>query len=246
LELLLQHIILSISAIAIIVFIGVGTGIGILYYPKTSGVILGVVNFLYTISSIAMFGLFIPLVGIRFANALPVMVIYGLWPMIRNTYTGLNEVEPHLLDAANAMGATPMQVFVRVRWPLAFPTVLSGFRTMTVMTIALAGLASFIGASGLGQAIYRGINTNNSPLIVAGSIVVALLALFADASIGFLQNHFSRKNSSSGNRTLKYGALILLTGFIILMIRWSPAIFTRKEIVEFVLKLHNCLMVNEI
>jgi osmoprotectant transport system permease protein len=231
LELLFQHIILSISAIGIIVLIGVGTGIGILYYPKTRGVILGVVNFIYTIPSIAMFGLFIPLVGIGFANALPVMIIYGLLPMIRNTYTGLNEVESHLLDAAKAMGATPTQVFIKVRWPLAFPTVLSGFRTMTVMTIALAGLASFIGAGGLGQAIYRGINTNNSPLILAGSVSVALLALLADGAIGFLQKQFSKKKKAIGRPIIKYGALILLTGLIILLIRWMPATFTRREIV---------------
>ncbi|MBW6480773.1 MAG: ABC transporter permease/substrate-binding protein, partial [Bacteroidales bacterium] len=231
LELLFQHIILSISAIAIIVLIGVGTGIGILYYPRSRRVILGLVNFLYTIPSIAMFGLFIPLVGIGFANALPVLVLYGLLPMIRNTYTGLNEVEPQLLDAAKAMGATPMQVFAKVRWPLAFPTVLSGFRTMTVMTIALAGLASFIGAGGLGQAIYRGINTNNSSLILAGSVSVALLALLADGATGLLEKHFSRKKNSSGNRIVKYGTLILLSGFIMMMIKWSPGTFTRKEIV---------------
>ena len=156
-ELLLQHIVLLTTAIIIIVIIGVGIGIALLYYKRIRNLVLGVVNFLYTIPSIAMFGLFIPLIGIGFVNAFVVLVIYGLLPMIRNTYTGLSEVDPNLLDAAKGMGATPMQIFVRVRWPLAFPTILSGFRTMVVMTIALAGLASFIGAGGLGQAIYRGI-----------------------------------------------------------------------------------------
>lgn len=169
-ELLIQHILLSLAAIAIITIIGLATGIGILYNPKFRGTILGTVNFLYTIPSIAMFGLFIPLIGIGYVNALVVLAIYGLLPVIRNTYTGLNVVDPLLLDAAKGMGATEWQVFSRVRWPLAFPTIVSGFRTMVVMTIALAGLASFIGAGGLGQAIYRGINTNNSALILVGSI----------------------------------------------------------------------------
>ncbi len=230
-ELLLQHIALSISAIVIILLTGIGTGIAILYYGKVRGVILGTVNFLYTIPSIAMFGLFIPLVGIGFANALPVLVIYGLLPMIRNTYTGLNEVDAHLLDAAKAMGATPMQVFMKVRWPLAFPTILSGFRTMTVMTIALAGLASFIGAGGLGQAIYRGINTNNSALILAGSVSVALLALLADGILGFMQNRYSKRTVNKKRNALKYASLVLLAGLAILIIRWSPALFTRNDIV---------------
>jgi len=165
-ELLIQHILLSFAAIVIITLIGISIGIGILHTPKLRKLILGLVNFLYTIPSIAMFGLFIPLIGIGYSNALVVLVIYGLLPVIRTTYTGLNEVDFMLLDAAKGMGATPWQVFSRIRWPLAFPTILSGFRTMVVMTIALAGLASFIGAGGLGQAIYRGINTNNSSLIM--------------------------------------------------------------------------------
>ncbi|MFO7922868.1 MAG: ABC transporter permease/substrate-binding protein [Bacteroidales bacterium] len=139
-ELLIQHIVLSAGAVAIILVIGLGTGIGILHRSKLRQGIPGVVNFLYTIPSIAMFGLFIPLVGIGYINTLVVLVICGLLPMIRNTYTGLSEVDPHLLDAAKGMGATPRQVFFRVRWPLVLPTIMSGFRTMVVMTIALAGL----------------------------------------------------------------------------------------------------------
>lgn len=193
-ELLLQHIVLSLTAIFIIVIIGVGAGIALLQYKRVRNLVLGLVNFLYTIPSIAMFGLFIPLIGIGFLNAIVVLVIYGLLPMIRNTYTGLSEVDPQLLDAAKGMGATPMQIFVRVRWPLAFPTILSGFRTMVVMTIALAGLASFIGAGGLGQAIYRGINTNNSSLILAGSIAIALLALVTDTVIGCFEKSVKNRN----------------------------------------------------
>ena len=200
-ELLIQHFVLSLASVVIIVFIGTGTGIALLKYKGIRQVVLGFVNFIYTIPSIAMFGLFIPLVGIGFVNALVVLVIYGLLPMIRNTYTGLNEVDPLYIDVAKGMGATPSQIFFRVRWPLAFPTILSGFRTMVVMTIALAGLASFIGAGGLGQAIYRGINTNNSSLILAGSISVALLALVTDLIIGIFEKRVrSRKSHSPRNK----------------------------------------------
>lgn len=232
-ELLVQHILLSLGAILIITIIGISTGIAILHKSKSRQIILGLVNFLYTIPSIAMFGLFIPLIGIGYGNALIVLVIYGLLPVIRNTYTGLSEVDPLLLDAAKGMGATPRQVFVRVRWPLAFPTILSGFRTMVVMTIALAGLASFIGAGGLGQAIYRGINTNNSSLILVGSISVALLALAADLSIGAIEGSLKLKTKKAGknNRILKYSALFILAGLIVFMVLARFGKSSGKEIV---------------
>jgi len=232
-ELLLQHIVLSLTAILIIVVIGVGTGIALLHYKRVRNLVLGVVNFLYTIPSIAMFGLFIPLIGIGFVNALVVLVIYGLLPMIRNTYTGLSEVDPKLLDAAKGMGATPMQIFARVRWPLAFPTILSGFRTMVVMTIALAGLASFIGAGGLGQAIYRGINTNNSSLILAGSISVALLALFTDILIGYFEKSLKNRNRRKHKyrHWLNYFFLIVIVLSIGYALLSNPANSEKKEIV---------------
>jgi len=232
-ELLVQHILISISAIVIITIIGVSTGIAILHNKRLRQVILGTVNFLYTIPSIAMFGLFIPLIGIGFGNALVVLVIYGLLPVIRNTYTGLNEVNSQLLDAAKGMGATPWQVFSRVRWPLAFPTIVSGFRTMVVMTIALAGLASFIGAGGLGQAIYRGINTNNSSLILVGSIAVALLALAADLGIGSIENSLKTKSKKTkkGIRLLKYSGIIILAFLLIFMLLLKPDRSSGRKIV---------------
>jgi len=232
-DLLIQHILLSLAAVLIITIIGIGTGIGILNKPKLRQIVLGVVNFLYTIPSIAMFGLFIPLIGIGYGNALIVLVIYGLLPVIRNTYTGLSEVDPLLLDAAKGMGATPWQVFMRIRWPLAFPTILSGFRTMVVMTIALAGLASFIGAGGLGQAIYRGINTNNTSLILVGSVSVALLALIADLSIGAFGYSLKSgvKRTWRTNRFMKYSGIAILSCFIVLIIVKRPVNADNKEIV---------------
>jgi osmoprotectant transport system permease protein len=231
-ELFVQHILLSLSAIVIITIIGVSMGIAILYNNRWKGIVLGIVNFLYTIPSIAMFGLFIPLIGIGYGNALVVLVIYGLLPVIRNTYTGLNEVSPQLLDAAKGMGATPWQVFSRVRWPLAFPTIVSGFRTMVVMTIALAGLASFIGAGGLGQAIYRGINTNNSSLILVGSIAVALLALVADLGIGAIEKSLKAKakKTDKKSRFLKYFGLGILAFLFIFILLPKPDSSSGKKI----------------
>lgn len=231
--LLKQHIVLSLGAIAITTFIGVGTGILILYKSKLRQIILGLVNFLYTIPTIAMFGLFIPFLGIGFMNALLVLVIYGLLPVIRNTYTGLSEVDSQFIDAAKGMGSTRLQIFTKIRWPLAFPTILSGFRTMVVMTISLAGLASFIGAGGLGQAIYRGINTNNSALIIVGSVSVALVALVADLLIGLFEKSIKTNffSLSKKGAWFKHIAIFVIIALFLLFIIYQIPGSSKRTIV---------------
>ncbi len=232
-ELLVQHIILSLGAIVIITFVGIAAGILILHKSKLRRIVLGIVNFLYTIPSIAMFGLFIPLVGIGYFNALLVLVIYGLLPVIRTTYTGLNEVDPQLLDVAKGMGATPFQIFIRIRWPLAFPTILNGFRTMVVMTIALAGLASFIGAGGLGKAIYRGISTNNSQLIIIGSFSVAMLALVADFLLGLYEKSVKARfiHTSKKKGWYKYAGISVAVVLISLFAIYYTSVNSHRTII---------------
>src|SRR5699024_5374110 len=119
------------------------------------------VSLLYTIPSISMLGFLIPFSGVGNATAVIALTIYALLPMVRGTYTGMSHIEPALLEAAKGMGSTRLQILFRIRLPLALPVIMSGIRSMATMTIALAGIASFIGAGGLGVAIYRGITTNN-------------------------------------------------------------------------------------
>ena len=98
-----------------------------------------------------------------------------------------------IIEAARGMGSTPFQILYKIQIPLAFPVILSGLRNMVVMTIALAGIAAFIGAGGLGVAIYRGITTNNGVLTVAGSLLIAVLALLTDWGIGCYETHIKKK-----------------------------------------------------
>lgn len=107
--------------------------------------------------------------------------------MVRNTYTGLTNVDPLLLEAAEGMGSTRLQILTKVKLPLAMPVIVSGIRNMAVMTIALSGISSFIGAGGLGVAIYRGITTNNMALTFVGSLLIAILAVTVDFLIGQLE-----------------------------------------------------------
>jgi osmoprotectant transport system permease protein len=108
-------------------------------------------------------------------------------PIIRNTYVGISEVDSQIIESAVAMGSTDRQLLLKVQIPLALPVVIAGFRTMVVMTIALTGIASFIGAGGLGVAIWRGITTNYPEMTAAGSILVALLAVVVDFLIGLME-----------------------------------------------------------
>lgn len=192
-ELLFQHIYLSAIAIVITTIIGVTAGIIMTRYNKLASFIMLTTNFIYTIPSIALFGFLVAITGIGSSSALIALVIYGLLPIIRNTYAGIRSVDSEVIESAVAMGSTDYQLLTKVQLPMAMPIVMAGFRTMVVMTIALGGIASFIGAGGLGVAIWRGITTNFPQMTVAGSLLVALLALVADLTIGGVEKLISTK-----------------------------------------------------
>ena len=184
LELLIEHVQISLLSIAIAMVIGLAIGILISEYQKSSKVVIGIVNFIYTIPSISLLGFLIPLSGVGDTTAVIALSVYALLPMVRNTHTGLTNVSPLLVEAATGMGSTRVQTLVKVKLPLAMPVIISGIRNMAVMTIALAGIASFIGAGGLGVAIYRGITTNNKAMTLMGSLLIAVLAIVVDFRIG--------------------------------------------------------------
>ncbi|WP_442863006.1 ABC transporter permease [Agathobaculum sp.] len=184
LNLLLEHLQISAVAILIAMAIGLLVGVAISEFQKGAKLVIGIVNFFYTIPSISLLGFLIPLSGIGNTTAVIALTVYAMLPMVRGTYTGLTNVSPLLIEAATGMGSTRLQVLLRIKLPLAMPVIVSGIRSMAVMTIALAGISSFIGAGGLGVAIYRGITTNNKAMTIAGSLLIALLAIVVDLIIG--------------------------------------------------------------
>lgn len=196
-RLLGQHVLLSLAAISLITVLGITTGILITLNEKASTIVLSIINFVYTIPSIALFGFLVALTGIGNKSAILALVIYGVLPIIRNTYVGIKEVEPDVIESAVGMGTTGVQLMFRIQLPLASPVIIAGFRTMVVMTIALAGIASFIGAGGLGVAIWRGITTNFPEMTVAGSLLVALLAVIADSAIGLIEKNVRKVTNGS-------------------------------------------------
>ncbi len=192
-RLTMEHIYLSFVAIVFIAVIGITIGITIAKYRRLAEPVLSVVNFIYTIPSIALFGILVAITGIGNRSALIALVVYGMLPMIRNTYVAISEIDDLIIESAIGMGTTGKQLLLRIQLPLALPVIIAGFRIMVVMTIALGGIASFIGAGGLGVAIWRGITTSFPEMTVAGSLLVALLAIVVDLVLGILEKIARKK-----------------------------------------------------
>ena len=193
LELLLQHIKIALIVGIIAGIIGLLIGVFISQKKKLAPLIIGIINVIYTIPSISMLGFLIPFTGIGDKTAIIALIIYGLLPMVRNTYTGINGIDDSIIEAAKAMGSTSFQILYKINLPLAFPVILSGFLNMIVMTISISSISSFIGAGGLGVAVYRGITTNNAKMTMAGSLLIALLALVCDTVIGRYEKRILKK-----------------------------------------------------
>ena len=212
LSLMIEHIQVSLLAICIAILVGGFIGIWISEYKKVSKPTLTIINFLYTIPSISMLGFLIPFSGVGNITAIIALTIYALLPMVRNTYTGLTNVDKNIIEAAKGMGSTDFQILIRIKLPLAFPVILSGIRSMVTMTIALAGIASFIGAGGLGVAIYRGITTNNASMTIIGSLLIALLALVFDFILGFIEKRISKRSIKDKkiNKILFYIVVVIV------------------------------------
>jgi len=198
LNLTVEHILISLLAISI---------------ASVLGIILGTVNILYTIPSIALLGFFITITGVGNTTALIALIIYALLPIIRSTYTGIVNINPLIIEASEGMGSTKLQQLFKVKLPLALPVLMSGIRNMVTMTIALAGIASFVGAGGLGVAIYRGITTNNSAMTFLGSLLIAILALIFDFILGIIEKRLTNHKRTKYKVNFK---LIILGLFIII------------------------------
>jgi osmoprotectant transport system permease protein len=210
----ITHVGLTFIALLIAVLIGLPLGVLIARKRNLSGAVLGFAGVLQTIPSIALLGFMIPLLGIGALPAIAALFLYALLPIIRNTYTGIKEVDASVVDAAKGMGMTSQQVLLKVQLPLAMPFILAGIRTATVINVGVATLAAYIAAGGLGEFIFGGIALNNTNMILAGAIPAALLAILFDFSLSLLQKVQIRKlHKAAWAFPL---ALLLLSSFYII------------------------------
>ncbi len=182
-----RHIYLTLLATLMAVAAGIPLGIYITRDQKMSGLVLGFANIVQTIPSLAILGFMIPLFGIGFKPAIAALFLYGLLPIIRNTSTGIQTIDPRLKESGISMGLNDWQLLYMLELPLSTRVIMAGIRTSMVINIGTATLAAFIGAGGLGDFIITGITLNNHALIMKGAVPAALLALTVDFILGKLE-----------------------------------------------------------
>jgi osmoprotectant transport system permease protein len=182
----LEHLRLVALSLLAAILIGVPLGIAAARSPAMATATLATAGILQTIPSLALLAFLIPLFGIGLKAALVALFLYSLLPIVRNTYTGLTTIPPSLNESAEALGLSPAAQLVRVRLPLASPTIMAGIKTSAVINVGTATLAALIGARGLGEPILRGISLVDTPMILQGAIPAALLALLVQGGFDLL------------------------------------------------------------
>lgn len=198
----LEHISIVGVSVAIAILTGVPIGILITQSQTAADRVLYVASVIMTIPSIALFGLLIPILsvigqGIGYLPAVIALILYSQLPIIRNTYTAVMNVDPALREAARGMGMTTLQRLREVELPIALPVIVNGVRNAVVLNIAIAAIATYIGAGGLGTFISRGISQTDIRQLLTGALAVSLLAIVADYTLLALQ----RALTSPGLRT---------------------------------------------
>jgi osmoprotectant transport system permease protein len=186
----LEHLWLTGAAMLFATAISVPAGIWLTRSPRWAKLILTIANILQTIPSLAMFGFLLPLpwLGERAARiAIVALMAYALLPILRNTYAGIRNIDPAVMEVAHALGLNGWQRLTKVELPLSASLILAGLRTATVTCVGIATIAAAVGAGGLGELIFRGVASVDNRLVLAGAIPAALLALSADALLGLLE-----------------------------------------------------------
>jgi osmoprotectant transport system permease protein len=192
-----QHIEISAIAAVITILIAIPLAVVLLDHRRGGEFVLQVASVIQTIPSLAILGLLIPFVGIGTVPAIIALVLYAIMPVFSNTYSGLTNIDPLLLEAADAMGVSKRYKLFRIQIPLAMPMILSGIRIGVVMIIGTATLAALIGGGGLGTYILLGIQSNNNDALLIGAVLAAILALVASWLIRRL-SHVSFKKLGIG------------------------------------------------
>ena len=210
-QLTLEHIWLVGISTLLAVAIGMPLGILLTRWPALRQPILGSANIIQTIPSLALFGFLLPApwIGARADRlAILALMLYALLPLIRNTYAGIQSVDPSVVEAGRGMGLTDHQLLFQVELPLALGVIIAGIRVATVLSIGLATIAAAVGAGGLGEYIFRGLAMVNNTVILAGALPAAALALLADIGFGWLEKRLRplRMRPSAAGRSMVLAA----------------------------------------
>ena len=187
LDLTIRHVLLVMVSLLGATLVAIPLGLLLERAPRGAEAVIRGIGLFQTIPSIALLAFMIPLLGIGVVPALVALFLYSLFPILRNTYTGICDADPAAVDSARSLGMTEGQILKYIRFPLAIPVIMAGVRTAAVITVGTATLAAFIGAGGLGDPIVAGLALSDSRMILSGAIPAAVLAFLVDGALGILQ-----------------------------------------------------------
>jgi len=214
-----EHIEIVGVGVGFAILAGVPLGIAITINERVAKIVLYVASIIMTIPSVALFGIMIPVLsiigqGIGFLPTVIALFLYSQLPIIRNTYTAITNIDPALREAARGMGMTTGERLRKVELPIALPIIMAGVRMAVVINVGVATIATYIGAGGLGRLISRGISQSDSRQLIAGAILVSVLAIAADFGLAWVQRLLTPKGLRSPSRTAGLALrLAALTGF---------------------------------
>ncbi|WP_339226301.1 ABC transporter permease [Oceanobacillus sp. FSL K6-2867] len=186
-----EHLFISVAAILLGVLVAIPLGILLSRAPNFADRFISFIGILQTIPSLAILAFFIPILGVGKLPAIIALFFYSLLPILRNTYIGIRDVNPGVVEAGKGMGMSALQSIIKVEFPMALPVIMAGVRLSTVYLIGWATLAAFIGGGGLGDFIFDGLNLYQPSLIIAGTVPATILALIADRLLAYLENRLT-------------------------------------------------------
>lgn len=182
-----EHLLMVLISMLISIVIGIIMGIIITYNDRAARVVLGIAGVLMTIPSLALFAILIPVFHIGKTPAIIGLVLYTQLPIVRNVYTGIKNIDPAIIESAKGMGISNFKIMYKIKLPLAFPVLIAGVRTAVVMGVGVGAIASYVGAGGLGDYIFQGIQRTNDKMVLVGAIMVSLMAIIIDRMLYMIQ-----------------------------------------------------------
>ena len=209
-EYLGQHVLLTVTALSLGIGLSIPLAVMVWRQPRLREPVLAVASAIQTIPGLALLALMVPLLGrIGFLPALLALVLYSVLPVLRNTVTGIAQVDSSLIEAGRALGMTHWQLLAKVQLPLALPVIIAGIRTAAVWVVGMATLSTPVGATSLGNYIFSGLQTQNYTAVLVGCVAAASLALALDWSIRRVEIAISQR------RKLALGVSALLVAVIV-------------------------------
>lgn len=192
---MLTHLQISFTGVVLACAAGLPLAALMVKRDKLSKFVFAVVDGIQTIPTLAMLTFVMLIFGLNDKTVITSIFLYSLFPVIRNTYVGLCSVDKGIIRAGKGIGMTKLQLFTKIRFPLAMPSILTGIRLAMVSALGIATTGVFIGAGGLGMLIWRGIQTRNMNMMLSGAIPVCALALLFEYVIGLAEKKLTRRKS---------------------------------------------------